>query len=65
MPLFVKARSFFRNLLFSQRVEADLDAEVRSQLEMLTEENVRAGMAAAEAQRAAWIELGGIEQVKE
>jgi putative ABC transport system permease protein len=65
MPLFVKARSFFQNLLFSQRVEADLDAEVRSHLEMLTEENVRAGMAAAEAQRAARIELGGIEQVKE
>jgi len=65
MPLFVKARSFFRNLLFSQRVEADLDAEVRSHLEMLTEESVRAGMAAAEAQRAARIELGGIEQVKE
>jgi hypothetical protein len=32
---------------------------------MLTEENVRAGMAGAEAQRAAQIELGGIEQVKE
>jgi putative ABC transport system permease protein len=65
MTLFVKALSFFRNLLFSQRVEADLDAEVRSHLEMLTEENVRAGMAGAEAQRAAQIELGGIEQVKE
>ena len=65
MPWFVKARSFFRNLLFWQRVEADLDAEVRSHLEMLTEENVRAGMAAAEARRAARIELGGIEQVKE
>jgi hypothetical protein len=52
MPVFVKARSFFQNLLFSQRVEADLDAEVRSHLEMLTEENLRAGMAAAEAQRA-------------
>ena len=65
MPWFVKARSFFRNLLFWQRVEADLDAEVRSHLEMLTEEHVLAGMAAAEAQRAARIELGGIDQVKE
>jgi putative ABC transport system permease protein len=65
MPWLVKARSFFRNLLFSQRVEADLDAEVRAHLEMLSEENVRAGMATAEAQRAARIELGGIEQVKE
>src|SRR3984893_8582371 len=32
---------------------------------MLTEENIRAGMPLQEAQRAARIELGGIEQVKE
>ena len=63
MPLFVKARSFFRNLLFWQRVETDLDREVRSHLEMLTQENVRAGMTAEEAQRAARIELGGVEQL--
>src|SRR5260221_5644720 len=65
MPLFVKARSFLRNLVFSHRVEVDLDQEVHSHLEMLTEENIRAGMPPEEAQRAARIELGGIEQVKE
>jgi hypothetical protein len=32
---------------------------------MLTEENIRAGKSPEEAQRAARIELGGIEQVKE
>jgi predicted permease len=32
---------------------------------MLTEENIRAGMSAQEAQRAARIELGGIDQLKE
>ena len=32
---------------------------------MLTEENIRAGLSPKEAQRAARIELGGIEQVKE
>src|SRR3981189_2755987 len=65
MPLFVKARSFLRNLFLSRRVEVDLDQEVHAHLEMLIEEKMRAGMPPQEAQRAARIELGGIEQVKE
>ncbi|MBZ5537857.1 MAG: ABC transporter permease [Acidobacteriia bacterium] len=54
-----------RNLFLSRRVEVDLDQEVHAHLEMLTEENIRAGMPPEEARRAARIELGGIEQVKE
>jgi predicted permease len=46
-------------------VDADLDQEVHSHLEMLIAENIRAGMPPREAQRAARIELGGVEQVKE
>jgi predicted permease len=65
MPLVVKVRSFLRNLFLSGRVEEDLDQEVRAHLEMLTEENIRAGMPRHEAQRAARMELGGVEQVKE
>src|SRR6266446_2939884 len=65
MPLFVKARSFLRNLFLSRRVDADLDQEVRSHLELLVAENIRAGMPPHEAQRAARLELGGVEQVKE
>jgi predicted permease len=65
MPLFVKIRSFLRNLFLSRRVDADLDQEVASHLELLVEENLRAGMSPKEAQRAALIELGGFEQVKE
>jgi len=65
MPLLVKARSFLRNFFSSRRVEADLDQEVHAHLEMLTEENIRAGMPPEEARRAARIELGGIEQVRE
>ncbi len=65
MPLAEKARSLLRNLFWSRRVEADLDHEVHSHLEMLVAENIRAGMPPHEAQRAAQIELGGIEQVKE
>jgi len=65
MPLLVKVRSFLRNFFLSRRVELDLDREVHSHLELLTDENIRAGMSPKEAQRAARIELGGIEQVKE
>jgi hypothetical protein len=36
MPLFVKVRSFLQNLFLSRRVEADLDNEVRSHLELMT-----------------------------
>ena len=65
MRLLVKARSLLRNLLSSRRVEGDLDEEIQSHLEMLTAEKVRAGLPPTEAQRAARIELGGVEQVKE
>jgi putative ABC transport system permease protein len=65
MPLFMKVRSFLRNLFLSRRVEADLDNEVRSHLELITAENMRAGMGPEQARRAARMELGGVEQVKE
>ena len=65
MSFFVRVRSFLRNLFLSDRVDAELDEEVLSHLEMLTQENLRAGMQEAEAQRRARIELGGIEQLKE
>jgi predicted permease len=65
MPLLVKARSFLRNLFLSRGVETDLDQEVHAHLEMLIAENIRAGMQPHEARRAARIELGGVEQVKE
>ena len=65
MRFLAKIHSSLRNLFSYRRMETDLDQEVRSHLEMLTEENVRAGMPLKEAERAARIELGGIEQVKE
>jgi hypothetical protein len=60
-----KARSFLRNIFSWRRVDAELDQEVRAHLRLLIDENIRAGMSAKEAERAARIELGGIEQVKE
>ena len=65
MLLVAKFRSLLRNLFSSRRVDTDLDAEVRSHLAMLTEENLRAGMSPQEAQRHARLELGGVDQVKE
>jgi putative ABC transport system permease protein len=65
MPVRVKVRSFLRNLFHFHRADADLDQEVRVHLAILIDENIRAGMSPQEAQRAARIELGGIEQVKE
>ena len=65
MPFVSKLRDFFRSLFSSARLDNDLDQELRSHLEMMVAENIRAGMPASEARRAALIELGGIEQVKE
>ena len=65
MPLLVKAGSFLRNLFLSRRVEQDLDQEVRSHLQLLIDENIRAGVSSHKAQRVARMELGGSGQVKE
>src|SRR5215471_15464537 len=65
MPFVAKTRSFLRNLLSTQSVEQDLDQEVRSHLQLLVDENIRAGMSLKQAERAARMELGGAEQVKE
>ena len=54
-----------RNLLFRDRLERDLDDEVRETLDLLTEEKVRAGMTPEDARRAAGIELGSPESVKQ
>jgi putative ABC transport system permease protein len=61
----VRIRSFFRNLLRRGRADRDLDAEVRAHLDLLTEEKLQQGLPPHEARRAARLELGGLEQVKE
>ncbi len=65
MPAFAKIRSFVRNLFSFGRVDASLDEEIHSHLDMLVEENIRSGMPPEEAKRAARLELGGLEQLKE
>jgi predicted permease len=65
MPLIAKTRSFLCNLFSFGRRDGDLDQEIQSHLELLIDENIRAGMSPQEARRGALIELGGAEQVKE
>ena len=60
-----RANSAFRNLFATSRVDRDLDASVRAYADLLTDEKVRAGMSADDARRAALIEVGGIERVKD
>src|SRR5258708_11160014 len=65
MPSFTRIHRFFRNLLHREQVEEELDQEVSSYVDMLVAEKVAKGMSRPEALRAAKIELGGSEQVKE
>jgi len=57
--------SFFRNLLRKRAIEQALNDELRSAVELLTQEKMKEGLSQPEARRQALIELGGVEQVKE
>src|SRR3984957_2838075 len=52
-------------LLRRPALEAELDAELGTHIDALTEENIRRGMNPEEAARAARREFGGVEQTKE
>src|SRR5437868_8804983 len=60
-----RVRNFFRNLFHKQEVDEQLDQEVSSYLSMLVDEKISGGMTREQAARAAKIELGGSDQVKE
>jgi predicted permease len=57
--------NLWRNLFARPQVERDLDEELRAYVDQLTEDKRRAGLSAMDARRAALLELGGMEQVKE
>src|SRR5215207_1787539 len=65
MPLMPRLYSLRRNLLQRERVERELAEEIEACLEMLVQAKVAEGLGPEEARRAALIELGGVEQVKE
>ena len=60
-------RAYARRLLalfHKDRLEDDLDDELRFHVDMEIEENQRKGMSGAEARRAALLKLGGLERTK-
>src|SRR5499426_1088108 len=65
MPLLPRLSSLWRNLFRKARKEQELTEEIDAYLDMLVEQKIKDGLDPAEARRAAKIELGGREQVKE
>jgi predicted permease len=61
----LRLHSLLRNLFRRDAADRDLDAEVRAHLDLLTQEKLRRGLPPAQARRAAHLDLGGVEQVKE
>jgi predicted permease len=52
-------------LLRRKRIEADMDAEIASHLDMGIDEGIACGLSREQARRAALIQLGGREQLRE
>src|SRR5947199_10840156 len=54
-----------RAILFNQRLERELQDEIRSHIEMQIDDNVRLGMSTKDARQAALRKFGGVDQMKE
>ena len=65
MGIWSRAASVVRNLFRRRRVEQDLDDELRAWVDLRVDEQERDGLSRADARRAALVELGGFDQVKE
>jgi predicted permease len=65
MFLFMRVTNGFRALFGKRRAEAELDAELRAFLEAAVEQKVSAGMSREAALRAARVEIGSVEAVKD
>lgn len=65
MGMWRRIRAAISNLLHKDRLESDLDAEIREYVHALADEKMCAGMSESEARRTALAEMGGAEQVKQ
>jgi predicted permease len=63
--MLVRIRSLWRNLVRRRRVDRDLDDELSATIHALVQEKLERGMTADEARRAARLELGSVESIKE
>ena len=60
-----RLRSALRNIFRRRTVDGELDAELRSYVDLVADEKIAAGMEPARARREARLALGGLEQVRE
>jgi len=65
MPLWRRLVSCYRTLASGARLDRDLDDELSSYLDALIDKKIRAGLDPVSARRAALIETGGLEQVRQ
>ncbi|HET9696724.1 MAG TPA: ABC transporter permease, partial [Terriglobales bacterium] len=65
MPVLPKFASWCRNVFSQQRIDADLDEEVRSFAGLLADEKMQNGTSPDNARRQAILEMDGMENVKE
>src|SRR3954452_4302870 len=63
--LIARTGSLLRNTVHKTAVERELTEEVAAYVELLTEAKMKEGMSQPDARRAALLEVGGVEQVKE
>ena len=65
MPFLSRIASTWRNLSDKESVDQELTEELRAHVDLLTDQKVRDGLDPETARRAALLEVGGVEQVKE
>ena len=65
MSIATRVSSFWWNVVHRGKVERELAEELASYTALLTEEKIRSGISPEAARRAALIEAGGVEQIKE
>jgi putative ABC transport system permease protein len=65
MPLVPHIRSVWRSLRYKERLDDELDEELRAYVDELTDRHMRRGLDPASARRAAVIHVGGLEYVKD
>jgi putative ABC transport system permease protein len=65
MPLLSRLASLVRSATHKAALERDLAEELSSHLQLVTEAKMKNGLSEEDARRAALLEVGGVEQVKE
>src|SRR6185369_12169279 len=65
MPFLSRIASTWRNLSDKDVVDHELTEELRAHIDLLTDQKIHEGLNPQAARRAALLEVGGVEQVKE